>query len=241
MKQIQTKAMFQEDDLLPLSALQHFLFCPRRAALVHIERLWDENRATAQGHLLHERVHTSEPESRGDVRTVRGLRLRSLRLGLTGQADVVEFHRLTDAAVSPRVSEGLSQGVVLQGVNGLWRPFPVEYKVGKLRHEKGYEVQLCAQALCLEEMLNVAVPEGALFYGKTARRLEIPFDEQLRSETEDAARRLHALVQSGQTPKARYEKKCRECSLQSLCIPKITGIQKNIGAYLEKALDDKEG
>ncbi|MBI4962191.1 MAG: CRISPR-associated protein Cas4 [Desulfomonile tiedjei] len=229
--------MFTEDDLLPLSALQHFLFCPRRAALVLVEGIWDENRATAEGALAHERVHEAEPESRGDVRIARGLRIRSLRLGLTGQTDVVEFHKLPDHGPPSDKEAGLSTGIELDGIEGFWRPYPIEYKSGRLRHERGYEVQLCAQALCLEEMLNVRINEGALFYGKTKRRLEISFDEKLRTETEVAAQDLHRLVDSRSTPKAKYQKKCRECSLLAVCMPKVTGVQRNVAAYLQKALN----
>lgn len=233
--------MFNEDDLLPLSALQHFLYCPRRAALVLIEGIWGENRATAEGHLFHERVHSAEGESRGDVRVARGLRLRSLRLGLTGVADVVEFHRLPDVIPSENTPGGLQSGMVLVGVPGYWRPFPIEYKVGKLRHERGYEVQLCAQAICLEEMLDVAVPQGALFYGKTARRLEVSFDDGLRMETEESARRSHEILRSGNTPRVRYQKKCPECSLVSICMPKVTGVRRDVNSYLATALKGTGG
>jgi CRISPR-associated exonuclease Cas4 len=163
--------MYNEDDLLPISALQHLLFCERRAALIYVESLWNENRFTVEGHHLHDRAHDSETEVRGNVRIARGLMLRSLRLGLSGKADVVEFHL---------VSDDNSNGTKLEGIQGLWTPFPVEYKRGRLRHEREFEVQLCAQALCLEEMLNVPIPSGALYYGKTARRLEVAFDESLR-------------------------------------------------------------
>jgi len=191
---------------------------------------------------MHEKVHEeSGTEVRGDVRIARGLRLRSLRLGLTGQADVVEFHKLVDESDVCDPCRGRPLGAVLEGVKGFWKPFPVEYKVGRLRQERAYEVQLCAQALCLEEMLKVRIDEGALFYGKTKRRLEIPFDEKLRTETEAAAQNLHRLVDSRRTPKARYQKKCRECSLLSVCMPKVTGVQKDVTAYLQKAINPKDG
>jgi CRISPR-associated exonuclease Cas4 len=230
--------MFDEDDLLPISALAHLLFCERRAGLIHIEGLWDENRFTAEGRNLHERAHASALESRGDVRIARGLRLRSLRLGLTGKADVVEFHRLPEAETPPGVEgEGLPAGVPLPGARGLWQPFPVEYKRGRLRREEGYEVQLCAQALCLEEMLSVAVPVGAVFYGQPRRRLEVTFSEELRRQTETASARLHELTRAGKTPPARYEKKCESCSLVSLCMPKTTGGRKSVDRYLSGVID----
>jgi len=151
-------------------------------------------------------------------------------------ADVLEFHRERESGPSQHDPGGLPLALALDGVKGLWKPFPVEYKAGRLRREEGYEVQLCAQALCLEEMLGVAVPAGALFYGKTARRLEIAFDDVLRAETAAAATRLHELVRGGKTPKARYEKKCDKCSLISLCMPKTTGAQKNVRSYIRRAV-----
>ncbi len=241
MSQAQIRNRFSEDDLLPVSALADVVFCERRAALHQLEAIWEENLSTAQGHLFHERVHKAEGESRGDVRVARGLRLRSLRLGLTGVADVVEFHRLPDVIPTENTPAGLPPGVVLDGIKGRWRPFPIEYKVGKLRRERGYEVQLCAQALCLEEMLNVAVPQGALFYGKTARRLEVAFDDGLRLETEEAGRLLHEILRSGKTPRVRYQKKCPECSLVSVCMPKITGVRRDVSSYLATALKGTGG
>jgi len=230
--------MFNEDDLLPISALAHLFFCERRAALIHIEGLWDENLFTAEGRNLHERTHKPALESRADERIARGLRLRSLRLGLSGIADVVEFHRLPDAAAtSGGGARAVSRGVTLPGVRGLWQPFPVEYKRGHLRREEGYEVQLCAQALCLEEMLSVEVPLGAVFYGQPRRRLEIAFNDQLRHQTETAAGRLHDLIRARKTPPALYEKKCDSCSLISLCMPKTMGARKNVGHYLSRMID----
>jgi len=142
---------------------------------------------------------------------------------------VVEFHLLADG-------EPEASGAVLPGVSGRWRPFPVEYKRGRLRHERSYEVQLCAQALCLEEMLSVSVPEGALFYGKTARRQPVTFDEELRRETEAAAARLHELFRAGVTPKAVFMKnKCRQCSLVERCIPEVSDGKARVSGYLKRA------
>jgi len=170
--------------------------------------------------------------SRADVRIARGLRLRSLRLGLTGMADVVEFHRLTQGAQA--------KGVHLEGVDGLWQPFIVEYKRGRLRHEEGYEIQLCAQALCLEEVLHVQIDSGSLFYGKTRRRLDIAFSKDLRSRTEAAAARLHELLGLNITPKAASGPKCEQCSLVDLCLPKVTGTKRIVEKYLAEAINDKE-
>lgn len=207
--------MFAEDDLLPLSALQHLLFCERQCALIHIEQVWTENLFTAEGRIMHERVDSGEHLSRNGVRVETALALRSLRLGLSGKADVVEFHW-----------DG----------QGVWRPYPVEYKRGKPKLANWDQVQLCAQALCLEEMLHCQVPEGALFYGKPRRRQVVCFDEKLRGETEETAARLHRLVRSGVTPPAHYEKKCDSCSLVQLCLPKVAAKGKSVGRYLARML-----
>lgn len=220
--------MFAEDDLLPLSALQDITFCERRCALRHIEGHWEENVATIEGQHLHDSAHDVGTDSRGSVRVARGLMLRSLRLGLSGKTDVVEFHLLS--AGEPEAS-----GLVLSGVSGRWQPFPVEYKRGRRRHERSYEVQVCAQALCLEEMLGVSVPEGALFYGKSMRRQEVVFDESLRHETEAAAERLHEMFGRRETPRAVYVKnKCRQCSLVDVCLPKQTSSSRSVDAYLSR-------
>lgn len=211
--------MFAESDLVPISALQHLLFCPRQCALIHVEQAWDENRFTAEGRILHERVHEAGEESRGEVRTVRGLSVRSLRLGLVGKADVVEFHRETGC---------------------IWRPFPVEYKLGKPKPDESDKVQLCAQALCLEEMLGTMVGSGAIFYGRTRRRLAVDFDGPLRGETEKAAGRLHELIDSGITPKPDYTKKCRSCSLLELCLPQAVRKRVSVAAYIDRMLREGE-
>lgn len=214
--------MYTENDLLPLSALQHLLFCERQCALIHIERLWSENRFTAEGRIMHERVHTADSESRGRVRTEFGVRLRSSTLGLVGQADVVEFHKIES-------NHGRAYG---------WRPFPVEYKRGRAKKENWDRVQLCAQAIGLEEMLDVEIPDGALFYGKTRRRREVAFDQTLRAVTKDAAHRLHALVASGRTPAPVYAARCERCSFLELCLPKATGRQKSALDYIQKIVKE---
>ena len=205
--------MFAEDELLPLSALQHLLFCERQCALIHIEQLWVENLFTAQGRLMHQRVDSGGHESRRDLRVVYAMPLRSLRLGLVGKADVVEFYR--------------------QG-SGKWLPFPVEHKRGRPKKENWDKVQLCAQAICLEEMLGTEVPEGALFYGRNRRRQQVVFDAVLREETQQAAARLHALIASGRTPLPRYGKKCDSCSLKDVCLPKDMGKRLRVARYLDR-------
>jgi CRISPR-associated exonuclease Cas4 len=206
--------MIDENELLPISALQHLLFCERQCALIHIEQIWEDNRLTAEGRVMHERVHEVGAEQRGDIRVARGLRIRSLRLGLIGQADVVEFHRQEE---------------------GPPLPMPIEYKRGKPKANRCDEVQLCAQAFCLEEMLNVEIPRGALFYGRPRRRTDVVFDRDLRQLTENAARRLHELIRNRVTPPAVYEKKCDACSLFGQCLPKAS---RQAAAYVEKEIFD---
>jgi CRISPR-associated exonuclease Cas4 len=202
------------DDLVFLSALNHYLYCPRRCALIHIEQLWDENLFTAEGRIMHDKVDSANTESRGNVRIEYSVPIRSLRLGLIGKADVVEFHRMDD---------------------GKWLPFPVEYKRGKPKIDDCDKVQLCAQAICLEEMLNVEIKNGALFYGRTRRREDVMIDEKLRQETEDAAMKVHALIESAATPKAEYSKKCKKCSLYELCMPKVS---RKVSNYLMKVVEE---
>lgn len=217
--------MYAEDELLLISALQHLAFCERQWALIHLEQVWVENLLTAEGRSLHQRTHNAEVESRPGLQIARGLRIRSLRLGLVGQADVVEFHQA-------------QAGAVLPGAEGLWRPLPVEYKRGRSKIDDCDRIQLCAQALCLEEMLATDVPQGAIFYGRPRRREQVQFHQILRQKTETLARRLHSLQKEGRTPKARYQKKCRSCSLFEQCRPKVTGLKKDIEHYLAKARED---
>lgn len=214
--------MISEDDLIPISALQHYAFCPRQCGLIHLERIWTENRLTAEGRQLHDRVHAAETEIRPDVRIVRGLRLVSYRLGLIGQADIVEFHR----------SEC---GIELPESSGFWQPFPVEYKRGKPKKDHSDAIQLCAQVMCLEEMLHTEIPSGAFYYGRPRRRTQIDFNASLREKTRQTAAAVHTLFQQRQTPIAKYAKKCDNCSLYSQCMPKTTGLKKKIDFYLSKA------
>lgn len=231
--------MYSEEDFLPISRLQHFLFCERRAALVQLEGIWEDNLFTVEGSHLHKKVDDDIPtESRNDIRISRGLLLRSVELGLSGKADVVEFHRISDETIISSVTiEEKASAIPLAGAGGLWTPYPVDYKRGRMRHEEGFEAQLCAQAICLEEMLGCSVLEGAIYYGKPHRRLAVVFDSALREKTCEAARHLHILVAAGRTPQARYEKKCDSCSLFSACMPKVTGARRSVQAYIAKVLD----
>lgn len=212
---------FAEEDFILISALQHWIFCPRQCALIHIEQQWEENVFTAEGRGIHEKVHESGAENVKGIRVVRGLRLRSIKLGLIGQSDVVEFHEDSDGANIP-------------GLKGKFRPYPIEYKRGKPKIDFSDEVQLCAQALCLEEMLCTSVLSGALFYGLPRRRKEVEFQNSLKQKTQEEVYRLHEFVLKRKTPRAKYTRKCKSCSLINLCMPKISGVRKNINQYLSQ-------
>ena len=224
------------DDLLPLSGVQHLVFCERQCALIHVERLWRDNRLTTEGVQMHRRVHETGPrrELRGDVLVARGLPLRSYELGLVGKADVVEFHRA--APTAEHASRAASLTALLPGVGGEWTARPVEYKRGRPKPDHCDDVQLCAQAMCLEEMLGVAVREGSLFYGAAQHRHDVSFSEDLRRETRVAAARFHELVRSGTTPRARRAPKCRRCSLFAICRPDRTGPGRSAKRYLADAI-----
>jgi CRISPR-associated exonuclease Cas4 len=204
-------------DLIPLSALQHHLFCPRQCALIHVERLWAENVLTAEGRILHERSDKGGQASRGARRIVQGMPVRSRALGVAGIADVVELFR-----------EG-----------GRWRPYPIEYKRGRPKAHRADEVQLCAQALCLEEMFSVPVPEGALFYGKVRRRHVVAFDPELRALTHEVAAETRALLGAGRTPPPIYERRrCDACSLKGLCQPKRLQRPGAVAAWLRRRIEE---
>ena len=199
-----------EDALVPISALQHYLFCPRQCALIHVERLWAEDVATAEGRLLHEGADSGRGERRPGVRITRGLSLRSIALGVTGKADVVEFHDK--------------------------QPFPVEYKRGRPKSHRADEVQLCAQAICLEEMFGLEVPEGALFYGQTRRRHPVVFDEELRALTARTAQAVRQDIVQVHTPPPVVKPGCKRCSLVGLCCPKSLENPPEVAAWMSRQL-----
>lgn len=208
--------MYSDSDLLPLSGLQHIVFCERQCALIHVEHVWSENMFTAQGRALHERPHSRASGKRRGKRTERGMPLRSLALGIAGVADVIET-----------------------GADSI--PFPVEYKRGKPKARNMDEVQLCAQAICLEEMLGVHIREGALFYGKTRRRKVVLFDERLRKETQAAAVRFHEMIERQETPLPVFDERCARCSLRETCMPDLTSGKRNVGAYLRRMMSKPLG
>jgi CRISPR-associated exonuclease Cas4 len=220
--------MFAESDLLPLSGLQHFTFCERRWALVQIEGIWDDNRFTAEGSVLHARVHSDELESRPNLLIRRTLPIHSFRLGLSGQADVIEFTPAKAADV----------GIPIEGRSGLWRPFPIEYKRTKGRRpNSAYHVQLCGQAMCLEEMYSVPVKEGALYDATARRRETVDFPSELRALVERAAARMHQLLSSGTTPPPILTKACQSCSLVERCQPRALSTHRSVSSYLANAMN----
>ena len=237
-------------DPLPISALQHLVFCERQCALIHTEGVWAENRLTAEGGVLHRNAHEAGPETHRGTRIARGVDLRSRALDLVGKADVVEFtppagfagpvaETVRAAAAGAAVQEDEPPGNAPPALAG-WTVLPVEYKRGKPKTSPEWgdcdRVQLCAQALCLEEMLGVAVPAGRLFYGKTRRRTDVPIDDALRDLTRRAAARLHDLLSSGVTPPAVNDARCPNCSLVKLCLPAVTSGKRSAAAWTERAL-----
>lgn len=210
-------------EYLLLSGIQHFAFCPRQWALIHIEQQWQDNLHTFSGQELHRK--TNDPftkEKRGDVIVTRAVPIVSHSLRLYGIADVIEFHRV-------------EQGVELDGRKGYWWPVPVEYKLGRPKPDNSDILQLCAQAICLGEMFGVELDKGYLFYGRTRRRLDVVLDDKLKQETRQTANRMHKVFESGMTPKAHYCRTCDKCSLLDLCIPQLSE-KKTIKEYVLKAL-----
>lgn len=204
--------MFEEYQLIPISALQHWLYCPRQYALIHLEQVWAENRFTAEGRVMHENAHEGADETRGRIRITRGMAVASPTLGLTGQCDVVEFH---------------SDGKILA----------VEYKRGKPKAHRADEVQLCAQAMCLEEMLDCVIPNGALFYGEKRRRTDVEFDETLRLLVKTTVAEVRECFTSGKTPMAEYDaRRCDACSLIDECQPAALRFKKGAAAWFAASL-----
>lgn len=216
---------YAEEEFLLLSGLQHFKFCRRQWALIHLEQQWAENYRTVDGELMHSNAHDADfRESRGDLIITRGVSVFSPTLGVSGQCDVLEYRR-GDA------------GIPIRGKEGLWQPFPVEYKRGSPREDTGDVLQLCGQAMCLEEMLCCAIPEGALYYGEIRRRVPVAFTEELREEVRQMLAQMHELYQRGHTPKVKPTKSCNACSLKELCLPKLMK-SRSVSDYLKKAMEE---
>ena len=216
---------YNEEDFLQLSGLQHFRFCRRRWALIHIEHQWAENYRTIDGAILHENAHDTDlQERRGDRFITRGVSVYSAELGVSGQCDVLEYHRSQN-------------GIPLPGREGLWVPYPVEYKRGEPKEGNADALQLCAQAMCLEAMLCCEIPEGALYYGQTRRRERISFTEELRTQVKDLLAQMHELSQRGHTPRVKPTKACNACSLKEMCLPRLLK-NRSVSAYLKAAMEE---
>jgi len=216
---------YAPEDLLPLSGIQHFLFCRRQWALIHVEQQWKENALTAEGRIMHKRV--DDPfftETRNGVVTARSVPVASYRLGLSGVCDVVEFTASPD-------------GVRLPNRDGLYLAAPVEYKRGKEKHDHSDETQLCAQALCLEEMLSVTIPKGYLYYGEIRRRVEIELTAELRRLVKEMSDEMHNYFSRGYTPKVKTSKACRSCSLADICLPKLQEKVMPASKYIKQMVE----
>ena len=215
--------MYSEEDYLMLSGIQHFAFCRRQWAMIHIEQQWADNYRTTAGELMHKKAHDEGTfEKRGNLLIVRGLRISSRELGLSGQCDVVEFHQ----------SEN---GVELFGYDGKWSPLPVEYKHGVPKENDSDKLQLCAQAICLEEMFQTNIPDGYLYYGENRRRSYVEFTDNLREKVKKMTEEMHALFKRGYTPNVKPTKQCKACSLENLCVPKLQKVMK-VREYIEQGI-----
>lgn len=218
---------YAEDQYLLLSGIQHFVFCRRQWALIHIEQQWAENYQTTAGELMHKKAHDEGSfEKRGDLLTVRGLRISSRELGLSGQCDVVEFHQKED-------------GIELFGYDGKWSPVPIEYKHGTVKENIADEAQLCAQAVCLEEMFQTDIDEGFLYYGENRRRHHVEFTESLRKDVKKLCKEMHDLFKKGHTPKVKPTNQCKACSLENLCLPRLQKVT-DVRTYIEHSIHSRD-
>lgn len=217
---------YDEEDFLNLAGLQHFAFCRRQWALIHIEQQWSENLRTAEGQILHENAHDPfSAEKRGEVLISRGMAVFSRTLGVNGVCDVVEFH------ASPK-------GVELAGRDGKWLPVPVEYKRGTPKENDADNLQLCCQAMCLEEMLLCSrIPKAYLYYGETARRTAVPLNDVLREKVRSLLAEMHELYAQSYTPRVKPTKSCNACSLKNLCLPKLCRAG-SASEYIHKRLEE---
>ena len=216
----------EERGILMLSGLQHFAYCRRQWALIHVEQQWQENLHTAEGQVFHRRAHDEEQtEVRGDTIIVRGMRVQSERLGISGICDVVEFTRSPD-------------GIALAGREGRYQVHPVEYKKGAPKEHQADELQLCAQAMCLEEMLLCRIDEGSLFYGEPRRRTRVTFSPELRAQAEQMLGEMHQMDERGHTPRVKRHKGCSACSLKEICLPGMNRVPA-ASAYLRAHVQEE--
>lgn len=210
--------MYTEDDFIMLSALQHFAFCPRQCALIHQDHEWTDSYLTKKGDLFHQRVDSYRTEKRKDIVTEFSLPIHSFELGLSGKTDIVEFY---------------------YSGNKIIKIIPIEYKLGKIKKDSIDEVQLCAQALCLEEMTAITIPLGYFYYGRERRRTEILLSPELRKETKKISAEIHALLQSEILPQPKKGPHCRACSLREVCRPDLFGRKTSVGNYIDRFIDSQ--
>lgn len=217
--------MYNEDEFLQLSGIQHFAFCRRQWALIHIEMQWKENLRTVEGQILHENAHNPEMnEKRGNVIVVRAMPVHSRKMGVSGECDVVEFHKS-------------DKGAHINGREGVYMPVPVEYKRGEPKSDNIDILQLAAQALCLEEMFCTDINYGYIYYGETRHRLKVDFDNEIRNEVVKLFEEMHLYYRRGYTPKVKISKKCNACSLKDLCVP-VLNKNKSVAEYIDKFISE---
>lgn len=216
---------YDESDYLMISGLQHFAFCRRQWALIHIENQWAENYRTTDGSIMHKKAHDyTFSEVRKDVIIKRGIKVASSGLGVSGDCDVVEFHRE-------------NSGIPLEGREGLWQPYPIEYKRGKPGITEGNALQLCCQSMCLEEMLCCSIPFGYIYYGETKHRERVEFTEDLREKVKKLLVEMHKYFIDGYTPKVKKHTGCRNCSLNDICLPQLS-MKRNVSEYMKEAMEE---
>ena len=217
--------MYNEDEFLQLSGIQHFAFCRRQWALIHIEMQWKENLRTVEGQILHENAHNPEMnEKRGNVIVVRAMPVHSRKMGVSGECDVVEFHKS-------------DKGAHINGREGVYMPVPVEYKRGEPKSDNIDILQLAAQALCLEEMFCTDINYGYIYYGETRHRLKVDFDYEIRNKVVKLFEEMHLYYRRGYTPKVKISKKCNACSLKDLCVP-VLNKNKSVAEYIDKFISE---
>jgi len=218
---------YTEEEMLMLSGIQHFFYCERQWALIHLEQQWEENSRTVEGQFVHKKV--DDPfvvESRGNTVIARSVPLGSYSLGLYGIADVIEFHKIDQ------------NGLLFENKTGSWMPVPVEYKRGKPKPDERDEIQLCAQAICIEELNGIKIDKGYLYYHSIKRRDKVLFDADLRGLTYSVSEKMHDMFKNRETPKVPYGKNCKWCSMYEICQPKITGKKKKVKQYIKRMIDE---
>lgn len=218
---------YEQDDYLMISGIQHFQFCRRQWALIHIEQQWAENAHTVLGELMHKKVHDPYiAEKRKDTIITRALPVSSRIMGVSGECDVVEFHKS-------------DEGIRLHGHRGLYTVYPIEYKKGRPKETEADILQLAAEALCLEEMFCVQIPEGAIFYGETRRRENVNLTQDLKEQTKKLFQEMHEYYKRKYTPKVKYSKRCNACSLKDICMPQL-GKNVSVKSYIQQVLEEDE-